>query len=79
MPTIRTKTFRSGNSEAIRLPKEVAWGEGVELEIVRSGDVMTIRPVQMSMRELVEALRKLPAPSSVEVRDTEEIPEPKGL
>jgi antitoxin VapB len=40
MPIARTRTFRSGNSEALGLPKDVAYGEDVELVIVRSGDVM---------------------------------------
>ena len=35
----RTRTFRSGNSEALRLPRDVAYGDDVELVIVRSGDV----------------------------------------
>lgn len=72
----------SGNSEAVRLPKEVAFGPGVELVIARSGDVMTIYPANASTRpmaDLVERLNRLPAPASVEDRDAEEIPEPEGL
>jgi hypothetical protein len=37
-----SRTFKNGNSEAVRLPKDVAFGDGVELIIVRSGDVMSI-------------------------------------
>jgi predicted nucleic acid-binding protein len=37
-----SRTFKSGNSEAVRLPKDVAFGNGGELIIVRSGDVMSI-------------------------------------
>ena len=48
MPIARTRTFRSGNSEALRLPKDVAFGEDVELVIVRSGEVMTIYPAATS-------------------------------
>ena len=75
MPTITTRTFRSGNSEAVRLPKEVAFGRDVELTVVRSGDVLTIYPKRPSMAELVEHLRSLPKPGVIEVRDVEEIPE----
>jgi len=79
MTAYTVKTFRNGNSEAIRLPKEVAFGPGVELTLVKSGDVVTIYPKRRSMAELVARLDKLPKPSYVEVRDTEEIPEPPGL
>jgi antitoxin VapB len=79
MPTARSRTFRSGNSEALRLPKDVAFGEDVELEIVRSGDVLTIYPATTTVAEMVARLRALPAPPSVEQRDTEDLPERPGL
>jgi antitoxin VapB len=75
MPVARTRTFRSGNSEALRLPKDVAYGEDVELVIVRSGDVMTIYPAATSVAAMVKRLRSLPAPPNVERRDEEELPE----
>ncbi len=79
MPTATTRTFRSGNSEAVRLPRDMAFGPDVELTLVRSGDVLTITPRRMSPRELVRRLRELPAPSSVGMRDEIEIPERDGL
>lgn len=79
MAVARTRTFRSGNSEAIRLPKEMAFGENVELVIIRSGDVVTVYPATKSPRELVARLRKLPSPPAIEERDVEEIPERPGL
>ncbi|MET0182773.1 MAG: AbrB/MazE/SpoVT family DNA-binding domain-containing protein [Caulobacterales bacterium] len=79
MAIVRTKTFRSGNSEAVRLPKEVAFGEDVELVIVRSGDVMTIYPASLSISEMVARLKALPKLPSVEERDREELPERPGL
>jgi antitoxin VapB len=42
MTVLKTRTFRSGNSEAVRLPKDVAFGPDVELTMVRSGDVLNI-------------------------------------
>lgn len=74
MTVVRSRTFRSGNSEAIRLPRDVAFGENVELVIVRSGDVMTIYPAATSIPEMIARLRALPAPPAVETRDDEEIP-----
>ncbi|MBN9090117.1 MAG: hypothetical protein J0J01_24670 [Reyranella sp.] len=79
MPMARSKTFKSGNSEALRLPRDVAYGEGVELVIVRSGDVMTIYPAAMSIPAMIERLQSLPAPSAIEQRDVEELPERDGL
>lgn len=75
MPVARTRTFKSGNSEAIRLPKDVAFGEDTELVVVRSGDVMTIYPAATSIPAMIRRLRSLPAPPAIERRDKEELPE----
>lgn len=79
MPTARTRTFRSGNSEALRLPKDVAFGDDVELVIVRSGDVLTVYPAALTVPEMIAQLRALPVPPTVERRDTDELPERPGL
>jgi antitoxin VapB len=79
MSIARSRTFRSGNSQAIRLPKDVAFGDDVELLIVRSGDVMTIYPAAATIPEMIARLRALPVPPKVETRDQEEIPERSGL
>lgn len=75
MTVTKTRTFRSGNSEAVRLPKDVAFGKDVELVIFRAGDVLTLYPVATSIPELIARLEALPAPPSVEARDDEELPE----
>jgi antitoxin VapB len=79
MTTVTSKTFRSGNSQAVRLPREVAYPDGVELTITRSGDVVTMRPKRPSIAEMFAKLDALPVPTDIEVRDTEEIPERTGL
>ena len=79
MSIARSRTFRSGNSEAVRLPKDVAFGEDIELVIVRSGDVLTMYPAASTLPEMIERLRTLPAPPTVEQRDAEELPERPGL
>jgi len=79
MPIAHSRTFRSGNSEALRLPKDVAFGENVELVIVRSGDVLTIYPAASTINDMVARLRALPAPPSVESRETGGIPDRPGL
>jgi antitoxin VapB len=79
MTIAKTRTFRSGNSEAVRLPKEIAFGENVELVVVRSGDVVTLYPAALSISEMVARLKAMPAPPSIEQRDDEELPERPGL
>ena len=79
MSSADSRTFRSGNSEAVRLPKDVAFGRDVEVTIVRSGDVLTIFPRRPPIIDLVARLSALPAPTDVELRDTEDLPERSGL
>jgi antitoxin VapB len=79
MTVAKTRTFRSGNSEAIRLPKDVAFGEDLELVVVRSGDVLTVYPAATSIPEMIARLEALPVPPSIEERDDEKLPERAGL
>ncbi len=66
---MKTKTFMSGNSEAVRLPTEIAYGPGTELEVTRSGDVTTLRPanVARSMRDAFALLDAMPKPGTIEL------------
>jgi len=68
---MKTKTFKSGNSQAVRIPAEIAYAPGVELEITRHGDVITLRPslAARNMLEAVELLRKMPKPDSIDPTD----------
>jgi antitoxin VapB len=82
MSVVNSRTFRSGNSEAVRLPKDVAFGRDIEVTIVRSGDVLTIYPKKqekLSVAEMLKRLAELPKPSEIEKRDEEPLPEPPGL
>jgi antitoxin VapB len=80
-----TKTFRSGNSIALRLPKALAIGPDERMVIEQNGDVLTVRrlkdPAEEKRRllELVEALRALPRPDEVEKREPIEFPDRPGL
>lgn len=77
MASVRTRTFRSGNSEAVRLPREVAFGQtGLELTITRTGDMLTLYPATKgSGKALADALTSLPGPVLPETRDAVEPPE----
>jgi antitoxin VapB len=79
MPTVTSRVFRSGNSEAVRLPKDVAFGRDMEVTIVRSGDVLTITPKRPSVAEMARRLRELPKPSDIEERDADIFPDRPGL
>ncbi|MEP6778657.1 MAG: AbrB/MazE/SpoVT family DNA-binding domain-containing protein [Gemmatimonadaceae bacterium] len=79
MPTAKSRTFRSGNSEAVRLPKDVAFGEDIDLIVVRSGDVITMYPAVTSIPEMIAQLQRLPAPGNVEQRDVQPLPERDGI
>lgn len=45
-----TRTFKNGNSQAVRIPAELAYERtDIELEIERVGDELRIRPVRRSL------------------------------
>jgi antitoxin VapB len=75
----RSRTFRSGNSEAVRLPKDMAFGDDVEVILVRSGEVLTIYRAPTTVAQMVERLRAMPAVAEIERRDADELPERPGL
>ena len=83
---IHTRTFKSGNSVAVRLPKGFAIPVGAELEMNKSGDTVTIR-VTRDREEVRRQLRKLTAdleaigapPGGVQKRDPFEFPDRPGL
>ena len=80
MTSIETKTFRSGNSQAIRLPREIAFPDDTDILITRIGDSLRIDPKpKMTPAELVDALRKLPKPSSIQKRLPTVAPKRRGL
>jgi antitoxin VapB len=71
----RTRVFKSGNSQAVRIPSELAYRDSdTELEITRLGDVITIYPVRESLADVVAALRRMPRPSRAEKRRPVEVP-----
>jgi antitoxin VapB len=71
-----TRIFKSGNSQAVRIPAELAYADmSVELKITRMGDVITIFPARDSLRDAVAILREMPKPPEVEEREPTEMPE----
>jgi antitoxin VapB len=72
----RTRAFKSGNSQAVRIPAELAYSDmNIDLEVTRLGDVITIFPARTSLKEAVAKLRRMPKPRRVEKREPIEMPE----
>lgn len=65
MGVIETRTFKSGNSVAVRLPRDLGFAEGVAVRIERVGDHVEIRAAadpaeeKRKLTELVAALHAL--------------------
>jgi antitoxin VapB len=83
---ISSKTFKSGNSVALRLPKEIGFAPGMDVVIERSGDVLTIRPrydaaaEKARLQALLDDLAEIgPPEDGVQPRDPFEFPERPGL
>ena len=71
----RTRVFKSGNSQAVRIPAELAYADtDIELEITRLGEVVTIFPARKSLTDAVAALRRMPKPPAVETREPFDVP-----
>jgi len=51
------KVFRSGNSQAVRIPREFRLDSG-EVEIRRKGESLILRPKKQSWAALVNSLTK---------------------
>ena len=72
----RTRIFKSGNSQAVRIPAELAYEDArTELTISRHGDVITLFPARAGLKEAVARLRALPKPAEIERREPIEMPE----
>ena len=54
-----TKAFKNGNSQAVRIPAELAFDRtDVELEIERVGDELRIRPVHRSLAGVLDVFAR---------------------
>jgi antitoxin VapB len=57
MPT--TRVFRNGNSQAVRIPAELAYERNdIDVEIERVGDELRIRPARRSLAGVLEKFAK---------------------
>lgn len=85
MNAVSSKTFKSGNSVAVRLPREIGFAAGMDVLVERTGDIVTIRPQydpaeeKRKLLELVAALRAIGPPDEIEKREPFEFPDRPGL
>jgi antitoxin VapB len=71
MPT--TRVFRNGNSQAVRIPAELAYDRmDIEVHIERVGDELRIRPVRRSLAGVLKTFAKFGPDFSVDGRDEHE-------
>ena len=68
---VTTKIFKNGNSQAVRIPAELAYSTwDIDLVIERVGDELRIRPAQRRMGDILGKLAKFSPNFMVEGRGT---------
>ncbi len=83
--SVNARTFKSGNSEAVRLPKGVGFGIGVELRVERNGNRVVLTAVRdeaaakAQWHKMLDELKALPKPPYIEQREPIEFPDRPGL
>ena len=73
-----TRVFKSGNSQAVRLPKEFSVNSKV-LEIFRRGDEIVLREISKGLARAFEVLTELPEDFLAEGRQDLPPQEREGL
>lgn len=89
MTAHETKTFKSGNSVAVRLPKEFGFAAGTPVRLEREGANVIVRPAAVEdaevarrkLRQLVADLRSIGRPGEIQDREETriEFPDRPGL
>jgi antitoxin VapB len=72
------RVFRSGNSQAVRLPKEFRF-KSKEVEIFRRGDEVVLREKLANMAKAYELILSLPVDFEIHDRDNDLPQEREGL
>jgi len=64
----KARVFKSGNSQAVRLPKEFRFS-GEEVEIFRRGDEVVLREKSQGLQRAFELIASLPIEDLADERD----------
>jgi antitoxin VapB len=71
-----TRIFKSGNSQAVRIPAELAYTDlTAGLQITRMGDVITIFPARGSLKDDIATLRAMPKPPPLPADERIDVPD----
>ena len=82
---VHTRTFKSGNSVAVRLPKDFAFPAGAEVALEQRGREVVMRRMsdpaktRARMAKLADQLDALGPTGAVEARDPDFFPDRPGL
>jgi len=69
----RTRVFRNGNSQAVRIPSDLAYeSTDVEMEIERVGDELRIRPARRSLAGVLDRFARFSSDFMAEGRGDQE-------
>lgn len=69
----RTRVFRNGNSQAVRIPSDLAYeNTDVEMEIERVGDELRIRPARRSLTGVLDRFARFSPDFMAEGRGDQE-------
>jgi antitoxin VapB len=86
MASIVSRTFKSGNSEAVRLPKGLGFGVGVAVRIERDGDRVVLRAAHAQpdtggrLCAMIEDMNRIGAPDGArQERDAPLLPDRERL
>ncbi|WP_331375348.1 antitoxin [Sinorhizobium chiapasense] len=75
-----TKVFKNGNSQAVRIPADLAYGQNeMEVEIERVGDELRIRPLRPSLASVLDRFARFSPSFMAEGRGDQEQKERDAL
>ncbi|HYN38109.1 MAG TPA: hypothetical protein VES39_02540, partial [Rhodospirillales bacterium] len=58
----RTRLFQNGNSQAVRIPKDLAYARSdIDMEIERQGERLVVSPARQRLTGVAAAFRELGA------------------
>lgn len=85
MDAVDTRSFKSGNSVAVRFPRRTGLQPDRAWTIIRVGDEYRIRPkddpveAKRRLRQLVDDLLAISPADEIEIRDPDIFPDRPGL